>query len=98
MQSRYNQMMNNLTSQASTMNLGSTPNDIVAKLNPLFIVIVIPIMDFGIYPALRKAGVNCSYPQLSHSKFIADFACQSPQSRRLPQVSHSVPSPWSLLA
>jgi len=59
----YNQMMNNLTSQASTMNLGSTPNDIVAKLNPLFIIIVIPIMDFGVYPAIRKMGFNCSYPR-----------------------------------
>lgn len=54
----YNQMMGNLVSQAGTMNLGSTPNDIVAKLNPIFIIIVIPIMDFIIYPALRKAGVN----------------------------------------
>lgn len=53
-----NQMTNNLVSQANTMNLGSTPNDIVAKLNPIFIIIVIPIMDFGIYPALRKMGVN----------------------------------------
>ena len=40
------------------MILGSTPNDIVAKLNPIFIIIVIPIMDFGIYPLLRKLGVN----------------------------------------
>jgi POT family proton-dependent oligopeptide transporter len=56
----YNQMLNNLVSQAGTMNLGSTPNDIVAKLNPIFIIIVVPIMDFVIYPALRKAGVNFS--------------------------------------
>ncbi len=54
----YNQMTNNLVSQASTMVLGSTPNDIVAKLNPIFIIIVIPIMDFGIYPLLIKCGVN----------------------------------------
>jgi len=40
------------------MKLGKTPNDIVAKLNPIFIIIVIPIMDFLIYPALRKMGVN----------------------------------------
>ena len=53
-------MLNNLVSQAGTMNLGSTPNDIVAKLNPIFIIIVVPIMDFVIYPALRKAGVNFS--------------------------------------
>ena len=56
----YNQMLNNLVSQAGTMNLGSTPNDIVAKLNPIFIIIVVPIMDFLVYPALRKAGVNFS--------------------------------------
>lgn len=54
----YNQMTNNLVSQANTMILGSTPNDIVSKLNPIFIVIVIPIMDFIIYPLLRKCGVN----------------------------------------
>jgi proton-dependent oligopeptide transporter, POT family len=54
----YNQMTNNLVSQANTMVLGSTPNDIVSKLNPIFIVIVIPIMDFGIYPLLRRMGVN----------------------------------------
>ncbi|KAK2600065.1 hypothetical protein QQS21_005229 [Conoideocrella luteorostrata] len=53
----YNQMTNNLVSQANTMVLGSTPNDIVAKLNPIFIVIVIPIMDFIVYPLLRKCGV-----------------------------------------
>jgi POT family proton-dependent oligopeptide transporter len=42
------------------MKLGSTPNDIVAKLNPIFILIVVPIMDFVIYPTLRKAGVRLS--------------------------------------
>ena len=56
----YNQMTGNLVSQASTMNLGSTPNDIVSKLNPLFIVILIPIMDFIIYPGLVKMGIRLS--------------------------------------
>ncbi|KAF2105621.1 POT family-domain-containing protein [Lophiotrema nucula] len=54
----YNQMSNNLVSQANTMVLGKTPNDIVSKLNPIFIIIVIPIMDFGVYPLLRKMGVR----------------------------------------
>jgi POT family proton-dependent oligopeptide transporter len=66
-------MMNNLVSQAATMNLGKTPNDIVAKLNPLFIVIIIPIMDFIIYPALRKAGINLS----PIKKITAGFALSS---------------------
>ncbi|KAF2714050.1 PTR2-domain-containing protein [Pleomassaria siparia CBS 279.74] len=54
----YNQMLNNLVSQASTMNLGKVPNDIISKLNPIFIIIVIPIMDFGVYPLLRKLNIN----------------------------------------
>jgi POT family proton-dependent oligopeptide transporter len=69
----YNQMTNNLVSQASTMNLGKTPNDIVAKLNPIFIIIVIPIMDFGVYPALRKMGVNFT----PIKKITAGFALSS---------------------
>lgn len=56
----YNQMTGNLVSQASTMELGKVPNDIVSKLNPIFIIIVIPIMDFGIYPLVRKLGFNLS--------------------------------------
>jgi POT family proton-dependent oligopeptide transporter len=69
----YNQMTNNLVSQANTMNLGKTPNDIVAKLNPIFIIIVIPIMDFGVYPALRKMGVNFT----PIKKITAGFALSS---------------------
>jgi POT family proton-dependent oligopeptide transporter len=56
----YNQMTGNLVSQANTMELGKVPNDIVSKLNPIFIIIVIPIMDFGVYPLLRKLGINFS--------------------------------------
>jgi POT family proton-dependent oligopeptide transporter len=56
----YNQMTGNLVSQANTMNLGHVPNDIIAKLNPIFIIIVIPIMDFGIYPLLRHFKINFS--------------------------------------
>lgn len=66
-------MTGNLVSQASTMKLGKTPNDIVSKLNPLFIVILIPIMDFIIYPALRKAGVRLS----PIKKITAGFALSS---------------------
>lgn len=51
-------MTGNLVSQANTMNLGKVPNDIVSKLNPIFIIIVIPLMDFIVYPGLRKMGIN----------------------------------------
>lgn len=70
----YNQMTNNLVSQASTMVLGSTPNDIVAKLNPIFIIIVIPIMDFVVYPGLRKCGVRLSPIRKITAGFILSSA------------------------
>jgi proton-dependent oligopeptide transporter, POT family len=54
----YGQMTNNLTSQAAVMKLGGVPNDIVSNFNPLFIVLLIPIMDQLIYPFLRKLGTK----------------------------------------
>ena len=49
-------MTNNLTSQAAVMKLNGVPNDIVSNFNPLFIVLLIPIIDQVIYPGLRKLG------------------------------------------
>ncbi|KAB8205646.1 POT family-domain-containing protein [Aspergillus parasiticus] len=54
----YNQMLNNLTSQAATMHLGGVPNDIINNLNPLALIICIPIFDRVIYPGLRHLGFN----------------------------------------
>jgi proton-dependent oligopeptide transporter, POT family len=34
------------------------PPEIVAQLDPLALIIFIPIMDLFVYPALRKAGIN----------------------------------------
>ncbi|KAJ5915311.1 peptide transporter ptr2 [Penicillium verhagenii] len=54
----YNQEMNNLTSQAATMSLGGVPNDIINNLNPITLIIFIPIMDLLVYPALRRRGIK----------------------------------------
>ncbi len=54
----YNQLYNNLVSQASTLYLGGVPNDIVFNLDPLALLIFIPICDKFLYPALRRAGIN----------------------------------------
>jgi POT family proton-dependent oligopeptide transporter len=54
----YNQMNNNLTSQANTMTLNGVPNDIITNLNPISLVIFIPLVDNFLYPALRKAGIR----------------------------------------
>ncbi|KAJ5112909.1 hypothetical protein N7456_001443 [Penicillium angulare] len=54
----YNQMLNNLTSQAATMRLGGVPNDVINNLNPFALIIFIPIMDRIVYPGLRRMGFN----------------------------------------
>jgi len=56
----YNQLNNNLTSQAATMTLHGVPNDVISNLDPFALIIFIPICDIFIYPALRRAGINFS--------------------------------------
>jgi POT family proton-dependent oligopeptide transporter len=52
----YNQMTANLTTQASTLERHGVPNDIIQNLNPISIVIMIPLIDHLLYPGLRKLG------------------------------------------
>ena len=54
----YNQMGNNLTSQADTMQHAGVPPEIVSNLDPLALIILIPVCDLIIYPALRKRGIR----------------------------------------
>ncbi|KAK4052077.1 hypothetical protein OIV83_002371 [Microbotryomycetes sp. JL201] len=54
----YNQCNNNLVSQAAILNTGGLPNDFISNLDPIALVIFIPITDLLLYPALRKAGIN----------------------------------------
>ncbi|QRV88550.1 peptide transporter PTR2 [Ceratobasidium sp. AG-Ba] len=54
----YDQITSNLTSQAATMQLNGVPNEIVNNLNPLSLVIMIPIMERFVYPALRRMKIN----------------------------------------
>ncbi|KAE8378857.1 POT family-domain-containing protein [Aspergillus bertholletiae] len=54
----YGQMTNNLTSQAATMELHGVPNDIIMNLDPLALIIFIPIMDQFIYPGIQRRGIQ----------------------------------------
>lgn len=53
----YNQMTGNLTIQAGTLQRNGVPNDVIQNLNPISIVIMIPIIDHVLYPTLRKCGI-----------------------------------------
>ncbi|GAA5799055.1 hypothetical protein HPULCUR_004464 [Helicostylum pulchrum] len=54
----YSQMTNNMVSMTATMQTGDVPNDIMQNINPLTLVIVIPIMDKFFYPGLRRLGIH----------------------------------------
>ncbi|KAJ3018157.1 peptide transporter ptr2 [Thoreauomyces humboldtii] len=58
----YNQMTNNLVSQAGQMHLpGWITNDVVSILDPIALVIMIPIFDMGIFPLLHRMNVDFGY-------------------------------------
>lgn len=40
------------------MELNGVPNDLIQNLNPISIVILIPILDRFVYPGLRRVGIN----------------------------------------
>lgn len=53
-----NQSVGNLTAQATTMKLNGLPSDVLNNLNPFSLIIMIPICDSLLYPALRKRGYH----------------------------------------
>ncbi|KAF4119705.1 proton-dependent oligopeptide transporter, POT family, partial [Geosmithia morbida] len=53
----YNQS-SNLTSQAAVMQRHGVPNDVISNLNPIALLIFIPINDQIVYPTLRKMGIR----------------------------------------
>lgn len=74
----YNQMTNNLTSMSATMQLNGVPNDLINNLNPVSLVIFIPIFDFFVYPTIRKMGWNFTpIKRITWGFFIASAAMLS---------------------
>lgn len=57
----YSQMLNNFVSQAGQMELHGLPNDIFQNLDPITIIIFIPLCDYFLYPGLAKLGIKM-YP------------------------------------
>ncbi|KAF3031585.1 hypothetical protein E8E11_000709 [Didymella keratinophila] len=67
----YGQMTTNLVSQAATMELNGIPNDVIHNLNPITLIIFIPIFDKFFYPQLARMGINFT----PLKKIQAGFAC-----------------------
>ncbi|GAA98100.1 hypothetical protein E5Q_04783 [Mixia osmundae IAM 14324] len=54
----YNQLNNNLTSQAATMTTHHIPNDVLSNLDPFALIVLIPVFDKLIYPGIARLGVD----------------------------------------
>ncbi|SCU98711.1 LADA_0H14884g1_1 [Lachancea dasiensis] len=47
-----------LVSQSASMTSNGVPNDLISNFNPLCIIIFMPILDWIVYPILRKMKIN----------------------------------------
>ncbi|KAH6621968.1 peptide transporter PTR2-A [Boeremia exigua] len=54
----YRQMDSNLTQMCGSMALHGVPNDLLANLDPIAIIILVPILDTFVYPFLRARGIR----------------------------------------
>lgn len=53
----YGQMNTSFVTMAGQMELHGLPNDLLFNLNPISIIIFIPLIEKGLYPFLRKRGI-----------------------------------------
>ncbi|TEB20884.1 peptide transporter PTR2B [Coprinellus micaceus] len=66
----YSQIDGNLGTTAAAMTLNGTPNDLIQNLNPISIIVLIPIFDKVIYPFLRRRGINFSPIKRIYAGFL----------------------------
>jgi POT family proton-dependent oligopeptide transporter len=53
----YSQFLTNFVSQAATMETHGIPNDIMPNIDPITVLILLPILDRVVFPFLRRLGV-----------------------------------------
>ncbi|EJT98129.1 oligopeptide transporter [Dacryopinax primogenitus] len=67
----FNEMYNNMTSQAATLTTHGIPNDVINNINPIALLFLIPIFDKYLYPFLRRRGYNFSPLKRMFAGFIS---------------------------
>lgn len=66
----YNQMNSNFVGQAGQMELHGMPNDEMQNIDPVVIIIFIPLLDKYFYPFMRKLG----FPMYPVTRITVGFA------------------------
>lgn len=71
----YNQIINNLIVQANQMDVGQAPSEIVAQLDPIFIIIFVFVLNMGLYPLLDYMRIPFTpIKRIVVGFFLASFA------------------------
>ncbi|KAJ7201874.1 peptide/h+ symporter protein [Mycena pura] len=71
----YSQIDGNLGTVAAGMTLHGTPNDLIKNLDPISIVVLIPVFERFIYPTMRRFGINFSpIKRITAGFVVAGFA------------------------
>lgn len=88
----YTQMNSNLTSQAAEMETHGVPNDVLSNLDPFALIILIPICDFFLYPALRRVIRLTAIKKIAAGFFTGCMAMiwAAGMSSALPSCVHSL--------
>ncbi|KAF8139291.1 peptide transporter PTR2A [Mycena galopus ATCC 62051] len=69
------QLNNNLISQAATLTTNGMPNDLLSNLDPLVLVLCIPLCDFFLYPALQRRRIRYTpLKRITTGFFVASAA------------------------
>ncbi|KAF1816032.1 peptide transporter PTR2-A [Eremomyces bilateralis CBS 781.70] len=82
----FSQLLTNFVSQAGQMELHGIPNDIMQNLDPLALVIIIPILDRVGYPLLRR----CGFPMLPMTRIFLGFLLGSLAMAYAAFVQHQI--------
>lgn len=53
----FDQMQNNLISQAGQMKMNGTPNDLVPGINQVGCIVMVPLIQMGLYPFLHRRRI-----------------------------------------
>ena len=71
----YNQITNNLIYQGGQMDIGSTPNEIPATLDPICIIVFVFIFNMGVYPLCDRLKIPFTpIKRITVGFFAASFA------------------------
>ena len=82
----YNQLPSNFVAQAGQMRLHGLPNDELQNIDPLTIIVFIPILDRLVYPCLRRYG----YPMYPITRITCGFVCAGISMAVAAVVQHQI--------